>query len=170
MRAYRWFWVKLELFHAILKEFVTMLGKVVRPKLKTNQSPESNAPPSTVLYIKPGQEGLCTAGRSWLLHTQWVSTPLPPVSAWPLQCSTLPSQAALYCLPSSLPPLLLLIATWFFPSAFYTESHFSFPNSSGNVLVDCYQSPESLTPAHHPNDEAIQPGWGPCLMTFFLNV
>lgn len=131
-----------------------------------------------------GQEGLCTADDHSACNHSSTSTD----SAWLLQCSMLTSPcrsidrlidrcqadkpatgrtAALLCLPSS-----IFWRHWYFSFlpdsfslAFHTKSQFSFPNSSGKVLVDSYLSQKSLTTGHDPNDEAIQPGWGPCFMT-----
>lgn len=121
--------------------------------------------------------------RRCSLHVQQGTTPPPPPpqpDGWlSVLCSPFPADrcqadklatgrtAALHCLPSS-----IFWRHWYFSflpdsfsSAFHTKSQFSFPNSSGEVLVDSYRSQKSLTTAHDPNDEAIQPGWGPCFMT-----
>lgn len=160
-----------------MKGFTSILSKAGRPQLKTNKTHESNAPRSTFSFTPSFfalQEML--AACSACNHTS-TST----ISAWLLtQCSVLTSPcrcqvdklatgrtAALHCLPSS-----IFWRHWYFSFlpdsfslAFHTKSQFSFPNSSGKVLVDSYRSQKSLTTAHDPNDEAIQPGWGPCFMT-----
>lgn len=163
-----------------MKGFQSILSKALRPQLKANklwgQMHHGAHSPSY-----QGQEGLCTADDRCTfsmkphLHLHRLSLTAPVFYArLSLQTDRCQADklatgrtAALHCLSSS-----IFWCHWYFSFlpdsfslAFHTKSQFSFPNSSGKVLVDSYWSQKSLTTAHDPNDEAIQPGWGPCFMT-----
>lgn len=135
-----------------MKGFTSILSKVGRPQLKTKLRSQRHHGAHSPSHPPPLPCRRCS------LHVQCVTTPppLPPSpqpDCWPSAlCSPLPADrrqadklatgrtAALHGLPSS-----IFWRHWYFPFlpgsfslAFHTKSQFSFPDSSGKVLVDSY--------------------------------